>query len=59
MSECSSPTSTPGSKALALMRKDDDLLVFKKPGAPVSGQVRKKQKVLEEDVYIEVSHHKF
>ena len=55
MSDSSSPGSTPGSKALAVIRKDGDLQVFKKPGAPVSGQMRKKQKVLEEDVYIEVS----
>lgn len=56
MSDFSSPSSTPGSKALSLMRKDDDLQVFKKPRAPVSCQVRKKQKVLEEDIYIEVSY---
>ncbi|KAK3913802.1 Splicing factor ESS-2-like protein [Frankliniella fusca] len=53
MSDTSSSCSSPGNKALQIMKTAEDLQLFKKPGAPVSGRVRKKQKVLEEDVYIE------
>ncbi|KAJ1524075.1 hypothetical protein ONE63_010613 [Megalurothrips usitatus] len=53
MSDSSSTCSSPGNKALAVMKTAEDLQLFKKPGSPISGKVRKKQKVLEEDVYIE------
>lgn len=55
MSDSSSVCSSPGHKALTVMKAAEDLQLFKKPGLPLSGNVRKKQKVLEEDEYIEVS----
>lgn len=54
MSDCASSCSSPGARALAVVKKVEDLQIFKKPGLPVSRQVRRKQKVLDEDAYIEV-----